>query len=734
MLGPKNCGWNLLHLTLTLVCTFQFQWNFVEPKFRRWNERVNPYETNNRSDAHLKFKRQLRTNLWFRDGNQFHSTYDYRHYGPRAEWNRRNSVTVYESPSKSPASSVQMDEENLNLENDPNVAHSSLFWAPQGYPRNGRDGRWDYSRETHHLDSQRSIRMTARTEPARTPNYIPENVYPQQMVWNEHGQFWGYAPINPHLANDQGYGSEQPMMVPYDSDRVHAESDLCIPPFCIPIDCGDGDGDGKKCRSNRVTLSCSDANCDPRCPPSVGCLQNDLFMCSPGTYGPQCRVLNSSRCWQEYSINCAFGCTAPNDTEAPLRCVCNPWSTDSTHNQTCVPIQLEVFSCPRGCSARGRCDPRTRQCQCHSGYSGPACEQELTICPSGLTGPGCKQDIDECLSGESGCEQLCLNEFGSFRCACNDGYEPDPQNPKRCVRISETCQSRCVSGQGDCNQNNRCVCRPGYEGEWCDRDVDECSQGLHKCDHVCINTVGSYECRCHAGYVQSQENHHWCTLVACEPQCVVNQGTCGPDRLCQCKPGFTGVDCGQDIDECALGTHQCEQQCVNTHGSYYCTCRSGYKPYSKDPNRCGLDVCDPTCSEQQSHCKGRMCLNGGVCRQFGDNESQCVCPPGYEGTLCEQDTDECTLNPCDHLCFNTPGSYLCACQPGYRLQPDNRTCVQDPVEPCGGGCLNGGICVTGNRCQCPHGFEGERCEKERNPCLYTNECEHLCTPNRVSPL
>ena len=29
-----------------------------------------------------------------------------------------------------------------------------------------------------------------------------------------------------------------------------------------------------------------------------------------------------------------------------------------------------------------------------------------------------------------------------------------------------------------------------------------------------------------------------------------------------------------DIDECELG--YCEQQCNNTIGSYYCTCREGY--------------------------------------------------------------------------------------------------------------------------------------------------------------
>ena len=34
--------------------------------------------------------------------------------------------------------------------------------------------------------------------------------------------------------------------------------------------------------------------------------------------------------------------------------------------------------------------------------------------------------------------------------------------------------------------------------------------------------------------------------------------------------------CCVDIDECALGTHRCQQDCVNTEGSYTCKCRDGF--------------------------------------------------------------------------------------------------------------------------------------------------------------
>lgn len=34
-------------------------------------------------------------------------------------------------------------------------------------------------------------------------------------------------------------------------------------------------------------------------------------------------------------------------------------------------------------------------------------------------------DINECNQGNGGCEQLCTNTFGSYKCSCNDGYTLD---------------------------------------------------------------------------------------------------------------------------------------------------------------------------------------------------------------------------------------------------------------------------------------------------------------------
>lgn len=32
-------------------------------------------------------------------------------------------------------------------------------------------------------------------------------------------------------------------------------------------------------------------------------------------------------------------------------------------------------------------------------------------------------------------------------------------------------------------------------------DVDECSEGVHTCDHTCVNINGTYYCQCDDGYI-----------------------------------------------------------------------------------------------------------------------------------------------------------------------------------------------------------------------------------------
>ena len=41
-------------------------------------------------------------------------------------------------------------------------------------------------------------------------------------------------------------------------------------------------------------------------------------------------------------------------------------------------------------------------------------------------------------------------------------------------------------------------------------DVDECSRGIHGCDHTCENTPGSYICHCNSGFSLSSDDGRTC--------------------------------------------------------------------------------------------------------------------------------------------------------------------------------------------------------------------------------
>nr|XP_058951787.1 fibrillin-1-like [Pocillopora verrucosa] len=77
------------------------------------------------------------------------------------------------------------------------------------------------------------------------------------------------------------------------------------------------------------------------------------------------------------------------------------------------------------------------------------------------------------------------------------------------------CQNNATCQSGFTSKGYRCLCPPGFEGEYCEKDIDECERNLSSC-HVnadCLNTIGSFVCRCHTGYIGDGTN---CNADVCQ--------------------------------------------------------------------------------------------------------------------------------------------------------------------------------------------------------------------------
>uniref|UniRef100_A0A671TH19 Growth arrest-specific 6 n=1 Tax=Sparus aurata TaxID=8175 RepID=A0A671TH19_SPAAU len=173
---------------------------------------------------------------------------------------------------------------------------------------------------------------------------------------------------------------------------------------------------------------------------------------------------------------------------------------------------------------------------------------------------------------------LCLSLF-SYTCIdIPDQCSPSPCNARGTVR--------CEDKKGDF----LCHCFTGWAGASCEKDVDECSKRNGGCDHECNNTMGSYRCSCHQGYMLV--GRHICNDVdECE-----DPGVCGTAQCenkegsydCLCDVGYVydnETKSCVDVDECETGV--CAEECLNTPGSFRCFCdgRQGTK-LSQDLRSC----------------------------------------------------------------------------------------------------------------------------------------------------
>ncbi|XP_066516216.1 vitamin K-dependent protein S [Hoplias malabaricus] len=146
-----------------------------------------------------------------------------------------------------------------------------------------------------------------------------------------------------------------------------------------------------------------------------------------------------------------------------------------------------------------------------------------------------------------------------------------------------------------------------------------------------------------------------------------------------------------------------------------------------------------TCvSEISNQCLPLPCFTEGYERCIdGHGTYNCVCKPGWKGTRCQEDINECEdpefLAGCSQKCINTPGAFHCKCNDGYYLHEkihctDINECRLYPSiceEPAR--CVN----IQGTyECQCNTGYKYNYTSRE---CQDVDECElNICEQDCVN--
>ncbi|NWH42861.1 DLL4 protein, partial [Fregata magnificens] len=269
------------------------------------------------------------------------------------------------------------------------------------------------------------------------------------------------------------------------------------------------------------------------------------------------------------------------------------------------------------------------------------------------------------------------------------------------------CLSGCTEQNGYCNKPGECICRPGWQGRYC----DECIPHIG-CRHGTCKT--QWQCICDEGWggLFCDQDLNYCTHHRPCKNGATCMNTGQGSYTCSCKPGFTGVDCEHEISECDSNPCRNGGSCTDMENGYHCLCPPGY--YGTH------------CEHSALTCIDSPCFNGGTCLEKEQGASYtCVCPFGFTGSNCEKKVDRCTSNPCanDGNCFYLGQIRVCRCRAGFsgqKCEININDCARNP-------CSNGGTChdlINDYTCTCLPGYSGRNCDiKTRDECA-SGPCEN----------
>ena len=311
----------------------------------------------------------------------------------------------------------------------------------------------------------------------------------------------------------------------------------------------------------KETLGCVDTD---ECVDQDICPKNSVCLNSPGNYTCQCHTGFAGDLCEDIDecspvSKCDANATCLN-SYGSYKCSCNT----GFHGDGKI---CEIGQCDdRWCGSDQKCvSPTTNDCECNEGLS---YNQTTELC----------EDINECSLGNY-CDRntVCSNSKGSFSCTCNSGYFGNGKTCQVGSCTDDVCSlnEECVSPTGiDCR------CKAGFERDdtkIC-LDIDECG-AEDSCDQNadCFNTDGSYECKCRQGFFGDGLS---CFTGTCsDSNCPEKQKCVSPTTLdCECIVGFLFDEYSTcvDVDECEQEPCSENAECLNTEGTFNCSCSTGF--------------------------------------------------------------------------------------------------------------------------------------------------------------
>uniref|UniRef100_A0A673H9K1 Delta-like protein n=1 Tax=Sinocyclocheilus rhinocerous TaxID=307959 RepID=A0A673H9K1_9TELE len=412
------------------------------------------------------------------------------------------------------------------------------------------------------------------------------------------------------------------------------------------------------------------------------------------------------------------------------------YTCDQSGNQQCMEgwtgQDCKKAICKQGCSElHGTCDT-PGECVCKYGWQGPLCDECLLYpgcvhgtcvkpwtctCEKNWGGLLCDKDLNYC-----GTHKPCVNggtclntEPDEYFCSCPEGY-----SGKNCQIAEHACMSNPCANGGTCHElasGFECQCPPGWNGPTCAKDKDECMS--NPCAHggTCFDLENGFECLC-----LPQWTGKTCQIGETYSPCQ-NGGRCrslATGYECECLYGYTGTNC----EVRSIITYKAHKDLSLSQSliSSLCLSLSLYTALFDSQGNCTIAVTTNGTAKAVWHILSNVCGPHGRCISQSGGNFTCACQPGFTGTYCHENINDCASSPCQNggTCIDDIDSFRCVCPDGF----DGQLCelgknISSTCLTYGEPCLNGGMCIdllNDFYCRCTDNWKGKTCNSRDSQC------------------